>query len=309
MHVISDTILERYQVRKSRRQKAAFRAYLADALSPMGYTVAEEKSAIIASTNVIIGDVERAKYIFTAHYDTCAVLPVPNFIAPRNLLVTVLYQLFLMLLMFGISLGVGFVAWWIAGTITAYQIAAPLGMLFCLWWLLAGPANRHTANDNTSGVVVLVEAMATLPPEDREKVAFVLFDNEELGLLGSSFFKTKHGKAVRRKLLVNFDCVSDGDHMLFVLGKSLRKNAALLARMGGALALPEGKTSEFTPASKAFYPSDQQHFALAAGVAALKRMRGVGYYLDRIHTPRDTRFDEGNIDILRQFILNMAAGG
>ena len=36
------------------------------------------------------------------------------------------------------------------------------------------------------------------------------------------------------------------------------------------------------------------------GVAALKRRKGVGFYLNRIHTKRDTVLDERNIACLAQ---------
>lgn len=51
--------------------------------------------------------------------------------------------------------------------------------------------------------------------------------------------------------------------------------------------------------SRCFYPSDQQHFPVSVGVAALKKAPVLGYYMDRIHTPRDTVFDERNIELLR----------
>ena len=36
------------------------------------------------------------------------------------------------------------------------------------------------------------------------------------------------------------------------------------------------------------------------GVAAFKRKKGVGLYMNRIHTPRDTVLDERNIACLAQ---------
>lgn len=306
MYELSETILAKYQVRKSRAQKAAFRAFLREALEAEGHAVTEE-SARFAGTNLIVGDLARAKYVFTAHYDTCAVLPVPNFLAPKNLPVSILYQVFLTAAVFGLVFAASFGVTLLLGGGAVAKMAAMAAALGMALLLFMGPANRHTANDNTSGVVVLTEALCSLPPENRHAAAFVFFDNEELGLLGSAHFNRLHGRRMQRKTLVNFDCVSDGDHILFVMGKKLRADPVRTRAMDEALVVPAGKTKEFAPSGRALYPSDQLHFSGAAGVVALGRMPLVGYYISRIHTPRDTRFDRVNIELLRQFVLRLAA--
>ena len=81
--------------------------------------------------------------------------------------------------------------------------------------MMAGPANRHTANDNTSGVITLLEIALSLPEELRSDVCFVWFDNEERGLLGSAAFAGKHKETKKGALVLNFDCVGDGDSLQF----------------------------------------------------------------------------------------------
>ena len=49
---------------------------------------------------------------------------------------------------------------------------------------------------------------------------------------------------------------------------------------------------------KIYYPSDQAGFPMAIAVAALKYKKPFGYYMDRIHTVKDTVMDEGNIEYL-----------
>ncbi|QQK07461.1 M28 family peptidase [Miniphocaeibacter halophilus] len=61
-----------------------------------------------------------------------------------------------------------------------------------------GIANKHTVNDNTSGVATLLWIMEDLPETDRDKVCF---DQEEVGLIGSDNFKKKYKKIVKHKLL------------------------------------------------------------------------------------------------------------
>lgn len=302
MHELSHTIFDQHQIRKTRRQKAAFRACLRTALEEAGYAVSEETSPILKSTNVVVGDVARAEYIFTAHYDTCAVLPAPNFIAPCNLPVTLAYQLllaaFIFAVVFGLNLLIGLFASGLLASVLRF--CSLLGVL-ALFFL--GPANRHTANDNTSGVLALVEALMALPPQARGRAAFVFFDNEELGLFGSSYFHKLHGKAIARVPLINFDCVGDGDSILLVLGKGYKRSPQARMRLEAAVAMPQGKQVIWRTSGRALYPSDQMHFPMGVGVVALRRAPVVGYYIARIHTPLDTRLDETNLDALRGYML------
>ncbi len=309
MHAVTQAVIGQYQVRKTRRQKAAFRAFLRDALAGEGIASTEEVSPVIKSANVVVGDVNKADYVFTAHYDTCAELPLPNLIAPKNLFVSLLYQLLLGAFLVVAGMGAGALMGLLFRNPWISMAVSELAFLGILALLLFGPANRRTMNDNTSGVAVLLEAMLSMSPDARKRAAFVFFDNEELGMLGSSFFKKQHTRAMADKPLINFDCVSDGDHVLFVTSRAFRQDAMLVRRVEGALSLPDGKTVELCPASRAFYPSDQMHFKVSAGVAALRRAPGIGLYLGRIHTRRDTRFDERNIAALASFAQAMCDDG
>ena len=79
----SKTVFEKYEVRKSKKQKAAFREFVKSVAAEKGYKFSIHKGSM-GSQNVVIGDITRAKVIYTAHYDTCPVLPFPNFITPKN---------------------------------------------------------------------------------------------------------------------------------------------------------------------------------------------------------------------------------
>ena len=54
-----------------------------------------------------------------------------------------------------------------------------------------------------------------------------------------------------------------------------------------------------------FYPSDQARFNRGVGVCALKKKPVLGYYMDRIHTGRDTVLMEDNIVLLRDGVLRL----
>ena len=147
-------------------------------------------------------------------------------------------------------------------------------------------------------MVTLLEIALSLKPEQREKAAFVFFDNEEKGLFGSSAFYRKHRKNMKAELLVNFDCVSDGDHILFFPCAKVRKSGGV-QRLERAYASTADKQVRVIKGF-GFYPSDQKHFPMGVGVAALHRKPLLGYCLGRIHTWRDTAMDERNIELLRQ---------
>jgi Zn-dependent M28 family amino/carboxypeptidase len=175
---------------------------------------------------------------------------------------------------------------------------------FVIYWgllflLLSGPANRHTANDNTSGVNTLLEIMTALPAESKQDVAFVFFDLEEVGLIGSSAFAARHKAEMKDRLLLNFDCVSDGENMLFALKKRAKSYRDAIEK---AFAAKDGFTVEVCDKG-VFYPSDQASFHTNAAVSAMNRHKILGLYMDKIHTPRDRVFDTRNIDMLRRGTL------
>lgn len=311
MHPLSAEILAKRQVRKTKKQKAEFEAFLIGALRDAGYADAraEEVKSLVKCRNIVAGDPDRAKVIYTAHYDTCAVMPVPNFITPTRPLIWILYQILLVLGIFLIASACATLVWLLPVGEEIADMLAHLVYLAVLWfeiiWMVAGKANKHTANDNTSGVITLLEIALALPEERRSEVCFVWFDHEESGLFGSMGFREKHKQAAKETLTLNFDCVSDGDHMLFVLPKKM-KDDPLRDILGACFPSREGIESVFTHTGKAVYPSDQTQFKRGIGVAALKKSRYLGLYMDRIHTAEDTVFEEKNIEYLANGAIALA---
>ncbi len=286
---ITQTILERYQVRKTNKQKLAFLNFLKTQLPEL--TVQE--SRFPKNRNLILGDVETCKILLTAHYDTCVRMPIPNFIMPMNPLFSLLYSLLLVVPIFVISFlisrlpGMGDFFW-------------VFYWFFVLYLLGIGPANPHTVNDNTSGVITLLGIYAAMSEGQRQQVAIIFFDNEETGLIGSSRLRKKYKKQLKNKLLINFDCVSDGDTILMAVSKKARS-------MGLDLESSYTGTGKkkvlIKKAEKVLYPSDQAGFDASVAVAALHYKKGFGYYLDKIHTKRDTVLEEENIRLLRDGTL------
>lgn len=300
-------IFEKHEVRKTNTQRKLFRDYLVSYAKSQGYEAKEERVSKNAY-NVVVGDPESASVIYTAHYDTCAVMPVPNFITPKCMPIYIIYQLFLTTIMLIIPI--------LTMTVLAPMVYGATGssilealtklsgyaiLILTLYLMMKGPANKHTANDNTSGVTLLVDLMTDMPSELRGKAAFVFFDLEELGLIGSKNFKRRHKGIAKTVPVINFDCVSDGKNMLFALNKN-----ALPLKEKLAAAFKQNDTYTVDIATKGvFYPSDQRNFDLGVGVAALKKTKRGLLYMNRIHTPKDTVYDEENIEFLKNGAIEL----
>ena len=299
MTAFSRLILEQYQTRKTKKQKQAFISLMQEHFPE----VTVQEGSFPKCRNLIVGDVENAKIVLTAHYDTCSQLPFPNFIAPKNALFTLLYSLLIIIPLVALILLTN----WILGlyhlSITAHYAASLVIYLVFMLILLAGPPNKHTANDNTSGVIVLCELIELLTPQQKEKVAFVFFDHEETGLLGSTLFHKRYKKIMDHKLLINFDCVSDGDHILVSVTKAARNEYNDL--LNKSFLPTEEKSILFTNSERTYYPSDQIGFKQSIAVASLKHHRFFGYYINRIHTSKDTQFDKRNITLICDSILRL----
>ena len=296
-------LLGRYQVRKSAEQKVAFRKWALAYAQENGYEAKIERSGHFVDTrNVVIGDVDRAQTLITAHYDTCARLPFPNVMTPQNWPLIVVTQVLVPMLFLGvIGAGVGYGAGWLvhqlpvpawAGLMLS-SLTTLLMMIVIVALLICGPANPHTANDNTSGVALTLLALHAFA--GRSDVAFVLFDNEEKGFLGSTAFAKAHPAAAKRAFVINLDCVSDGRTLLYAGSKEAMKCAKARSVAEALTEVAprydrEGKTGT-SPGT--FYPSDQLVFRRGTAFAALRGRRVL--YLSRIHTPRDTQFDERNL--------------
>ena len=291
MDGLSYEILQNWQVRKTKKQKLAFIELMQRSIP--GLRV--EEGGVPRCRNLVLGDPDTAKVVFTAHYDTCARLPFPNFITPKNFLIYLLYNILIALPFLALMLGLTVLLAPRLGAAGA-MLGILLGLGAMLYVFIFGPPNPHTVNDNTSGVLTLTEAIRRMSGEERAQCAFVFFDHEESGLLGSSFFAARHRKAMKGRLLVNFDCVSDGDVFLLVQSGKARK--AYGEALRAAFAPCAGKEVCFESTWTAFYPSDQMNFPVSVGAAAMQRKPLLGLYMGRIHTARDTVLQEENIAFL-----------
>lgn len=300
-------VLHQYPVRKGKRKKQAFRDDVQAYLKMLGYESTVEKGSF-GSRNLIIGNPDEAKWLVTAHYDTCACLPVPNLITPCNAWAFLGYQLLLVLLMLAVS-GVGGAVVYLLTRdgLPAFWTGYLLLISFLLL-MLVGPANPSNANDNTSGVVTVLEIACSLPQAQRDKVCFVLFDLEEAGLIGSASYQSRHKAATKNQVVLNLDCVGDGDEIMLFPTKKLKKDAKKMDALRPACGSFGSKSVALHEKGFSMYPSDQANFPYGVGIAAFQRNKWFGVYCSRIHTPKDTILEEENVNILRGQILKIVCG-
>lgn len=292
-------LLTVHPVRKSASQKKEFRAWLMGELKRSGWRAHEETyGRFNGSVNVVAGDPDRASVFLCAHYDTAARSLIPNFVSPTNVLAHVIYH---------VTAAAATAA---AAFLLALAVCFPLNLpelmlplflvlaVLMLWISAFGPANRSNANSNTSGVLALLAAAKTASYDKR--VCLLFLDNNARSLLGAGAFRKKHPEKAEKALFLNLDCVGDGPHLLLMPSKLSRWDGELLE----ALEQSFPDTAEVRPHLLSrglhYYPSDHRRFKRNVAVCACRRLEGLGYYIPRLGTKRDTVLEEANVSYIAQ---------
>lgn len=297
-------VLAQFPVRKSKKQKQSFRDSVQSYAKGLGYECAVEKGSL-GARNVVIGNPETAKCLVTAHYDTPACMVVPNLITPCNFWTFMGYQLAVTVLVFTVALIPMLILKWFGADQSVLSLVWLMTLYAILGLMMLGPANKHNANDNTSGVVTVLETAKALPENLRDKVCFVLFDLEEAGLIGSSSYRKAHKKATESQIILNCDCVGDGNELMMFPMKKVKKDEKLMESLRSICRTVGEKNLSVREKGFSYYPSDQKNFPYGVGIAAFNRSKWVGLYCDKIHTGKDTVLDEENVSILRDSILDL----
>jgi len=308
---MQNEILLNYEIRKSNKEKTKFIEYITARLTQSGYSpetdirVEEKGHGLFKSRNIVVGNPAEAKVLMGAHYDTCAWIPFPNLMAPTNPVLFWGYQIILTIVIFVVAALIGFAAGIVCDNngVVAY-FTFLVALIAMMIQLMVGYRNKHTANDNTSGIITLTRILENLPEEHRNKVCVIYFDNEEKGLLGSAFFYQKHRKQVKDKMLINFDCVGDGKNIVTMADSRSRKDE-LYPLFVDSLKKNEADADVNYLCKKMkwmMFPSDQLNFRKGIGVCALKKSP-IGYYVDKIHTYFDTNCRTENVEYLTKAMI------
>ncbi len=295
---------EKFGVRRKNEEKKAFRDFVLDEAEKMGLSAKAETTGDGKNDNVIVGDPEGAKVVLTAHYDTPAASLFPNIMIPRNIPLFFAYQMLPVTVMLAIALSISYLVSmvWLSDE-RAYMLTF-LALYYGLYFLMfRGPSNPKNYNDNTSGVATLLEIMRGLSDEEKRHVAFIFFDNEEKGKKGSKAYFKDHESVMKEKLLINLDCVGNGETVVFIAKEEAEKRAEYAA-LKACFSPKDGYTAEFYPMRGSESNSDYKNFPLGIGCMACKKAKSGLLYTPAIHTPKDTVAKDENIRYIASGIIN-----
>ncbi len=301
-----ESLLRLHPVRRSEQEKEVFRAYILEQLAAKGIRATVETTGDGKNKNIVIGDPLSAKVVCTAHYDTPAASLFPNLMIPRNKPLFLLYQFvpITLILALAISLAIGGVYLMITGAVIpggspeeyqAIAIILYLVIYYALFFLMyCAFKNPNNYNDNTSGVAAALSILDALSEEQLKDAAFILFDNEEKGKKGSKAYCKDHKEAMKDKLIVNFDCVGNGENVIFIAMKEAEQHP-LYAKLKESFVDSDGYKVYFYPMKGSESNSDYKNFPCGIGCMASRQTKGGLFYTPYIHTPRDTVAKEENI--------------
>lgn len=298
---LKEYLLTIHPVRKTGRQKEEFRKWLSGELRRSGWRSHEESyGKFNGSVNVVAGDPDKATVFLCTHYDTASRMLVPNFVSPTNAAAHVVYHFVTALAMVVAALLVSFA---VSFPLNQPKLMLPLFVILAiglLWVSVYGPANQHNANSNTSGVLALLAISKALPHNKR--VCLLFLDNNERNLLGANAFRKKHPNAAANALFINFDCVGDGENLLLMPSKYSRWDEELLTALGDAFLEEKSVHPKVLTQGLIYYPSDHKKFKFHVAVCACHHLAGLGYYIPRLRTKRDTQLSLDNISCIAEGI-------
>lgn len=277
-----------YPIRRKYADKTRFIEYVKQEVPEYEIEIQEDKK----TRNIVIGDFKKARAVFTAHYDTPAVSLIPNIMMPLNRAIYFSYTIAFAMVIVAASL---FLAQLISVLLRIDNPQFTRGLYLFIYFsafylLMFAFDNKHNKNDNTSGTAAVMSLIKSIDKDSN--VAFILFDNEEKGLVGSKQFYKKYKKEMENKPLINLDCIGNGDEIVVILNNEKMPSASLLKE---TVVSNDRYNVRFFNKSQAMAASDQRHFKDGVGVFACTKGKLIKLYTPYIHTPKDTVADSENI--------------
>ena len=299
MNEFAERIERDYPVRHKEKEKVNFRTWLVHTLKELGYSPRLEGGASALTmggnmTNVVVGDIERAKIVLAAHYDTGVREILPPLLCPTRPATFLLYQALFPFLVIAVSFLVSF---GVTFALNLPNMTLPLFLLFlivALFYPKYGKSERDNLNDNTSGVVALLEVAKTLTPRYRGEVCVLFLDGGTQASKGAKGLVRAHPE-LKKKSVIVLDCVGEGDELLILPGRTSRWNDSLLDTILENFSNSEKKTCFLKTDGLVYYPSDNRAFAGGTAICACKTVKGFG----RCILPRRAKeIDEENLSLL-----------
>ena len=293
-----DNLNKNYPMRKSVDEKENFRKYILNILAKKGIEAKIERTKDGKNDNIVVGDPTTAKAVFTAHYDTPARSLFPNIMIPKSRVIFYAYQfvpiIFLLVVSFTFAYIVGHV---IINDMRAYALSFLLAYYGLFFGIMRVFKNKNNYNDNTSGVATVLSIIDKLSPEELNNVAFILFDNEEKGKKGSKAYFADHKEQMKDKFLVNFDCVGNGNNVIFIAQKDA-VNSEEYKILESSFSNKEKFNLEFLTHKQADSNSDHKNFPKGVACVACKNNKKGFLYTPYIHTNKDLVAENSNIEFL-----------
>lgn len=294
-------INKKHPVRRSTEQKNNFIKYTKEELKK--YNVNINAETIDKHTNIIIGDVSKAKVIYTAHYDTPASSVFPNLMFPRNKILSYIYVFSYAFVIVFFSFVFAFLLQEIFSLNQDVLIGLYLGIYLLLFYVCTRLVpNKNNINDNTSGVATIFSLVSEIKNND---VAYILFDNEEKGKLGSKAYSKKYKDMLKDKLIINFDCVGNGNNVILVC-KDKAINHEFYKKINETLKPSNEYDVKIYGMKGSSSNTDFLNFECSLSVMACKKSKLIGYYTPNIHTSFDTVASTKNIDFLVESFSNFS---
>lgn len=280
-------ILSKHKVRFYSGQKKRFRDFIVPEFEKIGFS---GQVKVDAAKNIIIGDVDDAEVVYTAHYDT----PMfSSYITPfTKIFGHVAGMIVSAVIMATILLFAGILLYAAFYLIFDYGYPGLFFLAFVFFLSLFVP-NPNNANDNTSGVAAVFTIAKTLKNQNpSKKTAFILFNNEEWGLVGSGRFSKEYKKRTGCKpsfTVCNLDCVGQGDKLLIVYSpQSKIKAEEIKTAFCGEVIIKK---------INMLIASDNLRFDNGIMLASVQKPLFGEFYLPKIHMPNDSILD---YDILKR---------
>ena len=300
-----DYLNQNYPMRKSTGEKENFRKYIVNSLAKKGIEARVERTKDGNNDNIVIGNPETAKAVFTAHYDTPASSIFPNIMMPKSRVLFFAYQFVPVIFLLVVSFAFAFVVGTLIFNDTKVYL---LSFLFAYYGLFFGIMrafkNKNNYNDNTSGVATVLSIIDSLSKEELNNFAFILFDNEEKGKKGSKSYFNDHKEQMKDKFLINFDCVGNGDNVIFIAQKDA-VDSSEYNNLKRLFAQEDGFNVEFLSHKQADSNSDHKNFPKGVACVACKKGKNGLLYTPNIHTSNDTVAFNKNIDFITKNILKI----
>lgn len=231
---VCDFIFKKFPIRFNRSQKDEFSVYLSKLLVKIGYSENEvsiiKMKDTVENNNIIAGDPEKADYYVVSHYDTPGKIGYLRFLEKllgRSLAWCVVFLIFALLAFLFMDVLVR-----IQPDMEFAQrfIFSFLWLVFVIFVMFAFPAlmaNKNNKNTASGMLAVIAAAEKVAADEElKDKVCFILFDNSEWGMMGSSAFVKwckKNKINPDEKTVFAVEKVGCGDRLTLLPPKSPKK--------------------------------------------------------------------------------------